>query len=172
MIRLTLLLTLATLSWAQAPTDLAHFAEIDKNVFVGSKPHTAKDFAFLQSHHVRYILNAHFLPFLSGPEKRKAKRYGIEFMAVPMNASFIPPCRKHVDKILLTMHNAQFEPIYLHCVLGRDRTSLISGLYKIYFLNVPRSEAFAEMRKSGFRTVWFLHGLKSYFDKEAGISPK
>ncbi len=167
MIRLSLLLTLTTLSWAQAPTDLAHFAEIDKNVFVGSKPHTDQDFAFLQSHHIHYILNAHFLPFLSGPERRKAKRYGIEFMAVPMNASPIPPSREHVNKILLAMQNAQFQPIYLHCVLGRDRTSLLSGLYKIYFLGVSKSVAWDEMRKSGFRTGFFLHGLKSYFDKNA-----
>jgi protein tyrosine/serine phosphatase len=84
-----------------------------------------------------------------------------------MNASPIPPSRKHVDRILLTMRDAQFQPIYLHCVLGRDRTSLISGLYKIYFLGVSKGAAWAEMRQSGFKTSWILHGLKAYFDKQA-----
>lgn len=160
----------ATLSWAQtaAPPSLKHFAHIDTNVYVGSKPHSSKDFEFLQSRHIHYILNARFLPGLSGWEKRKARKYGMEFLSVPMNASPIPPSREHVDQILRTLHNPQFQPIYLHCVLGRDRTSLISGLYKIYFLGVPKDEAYAEMRKSGFRAVWFLHGLKSYFDKQAG----
>jgi hypothetical protein len=166
-----LLLVTCTLSWTQTGTSLAHFAEIDSHVYVGSKPRTDKDFEFLQSQHVRYILNARFLPFLSGAEKRKAKRYGMQFLSVPMNASPIPPSRKHVNQILLTMHNAEFQPVYLHCVLGRDRTSLISGLYKIYFLGVSKSNALSEMRKSGFRTPWFLHGLKSYFDKQAEFPP-
>ena len=167
-LRSSLLLLLAAFSWAQQGTTFDHFAEIDNHVYVGSKPHTDKDFEYLQSQHVRYILNARFLPFLSGSEKRKARNHGMEFISVPMNASPIPPMRRHVDKILLTMHDAQFQPIYIHCVLGRDRTSLLSGLYKIYFLGVPQSEALAEMKKSGFRTTWFLHGLKAYFDKNAG----
>ena len=168
------LLTVSSLSPAQkdsiaqpAGTSLAHFAQIDSRVFVGSKPRTDKDFEFLQSQHVKYILNAKFLPLLSCLEKRKAERYGMVFLSVPMNASPIPPSEKHVDKILLTMNNPRFQPIYLHCVLGRDRTSLISGLYKIYFLDVSKSDAWREMKESDFRTSWFLHGLKAYFDKHS-----
>ncbi len=155
----------------QAPKDIAHFAQIDAHVFVGSKPHTDADFQFLQSHNVHYILNARFLPWFSGGEARKAKRYGMTFLAVPMNASPIPPSRKHVDQLLSYMHNAQFQPIYLHCVLGRDRTSLLSGLYKIYFLGVSKNEAWAEMRKSDFKTWFFVHGLTIYFRKNADRPP-
>ena len=157
-----------TVSSAQTGTSFSHFAEIDNHIYVGSKPHTDKDFEYLQAKHIRYILNARFLPFLSGPEERKAKRYGMRFLAVPMNASPFPPSRKHVDRILLTLRDVEFQPIYLHCVLGRDRTSLISGLYKIYFLGVSKGEAWEEMRQSGFKTWWILHGLRAYFDREAG----
>ena len=167
-----LLLSVSNLSWAQTGTSLKHFAKIDTNVFVGSKPRTEKDFQFLQSQHVHYILNARFLPFFSGGEERKAKKFGMKFIAVEMNASPISPSRKHVDKILLTMHDAQFQPVYLHCVLGRDRTSLISGLYKIYFLGVSKSDAWAEMRQSGFKTWFILRGLKSYFEKQAENPPQ
>jgi len=166
-----LLLAVSQLSWSQAGSSLKHFAEIDHNVFIGSKPHSDQDFQFLQSHHIHFILNARFLPFLAGGEKKKAKKYGMEFLSVPMNASPVAPSRAHVDQALLIMHNHDFQPIYLHCVLGRDRTSLLSGLYKIYFLGVSKKDALAEMRQSGFRTTWFLHGLKSYFDKQAGNPP-
>jgi protein-tyrosine phosphatase len=152
---------------AQTETSLKHFAQIDTNVYVGSKPHSDQEFEYLQAHHVKYILNARFLPFLSGAEKRKAKKYGMQFIAIPMNASPIPPSREHVDEILRTLHNPDRQPIYLHCVLGRDRTSLLLGLYKINFEGMSKADALAVMRKSGFRTVWFLHGLKSYFDKNA-----
>jgi len=154
-----------------AGTTLVHFAKIDSQVFVGSKPRTDKDFEFLQSQHIKYILNAHFLPFFTGAEKKKAKKYGMQFLSVEMNASPIAPSEKHVDKILLTLRNPQFQPIYLHCVLGRDRTSLISGLYKTDFLGVSKQAAWGEMRESGFKTWWILRGLKSYFDKHAGHPP-
>jgi hypothetical protein len=152
-------------------TSLKHFAQIDTRVFVGSKPKTDEDFAFLQSKHIRYILNAHFLPFLSGGESRKAKRYGIRLLSMPMNASPVPPSAKHVNRILLTLRDRQYQPIYLHCVLGRDRTSLIAGLYKIYFLGLPKDKAYHEMLESDFKTWWFTRGLKSYFRKHSSQPP-
>jgi len=150
---------------------IAHFAHIDTQVYVGSKPRSDEDFQFLQSHHIKYILNARFLPFLSGLEKRKAKRYGMTLLSVPMNASPIPPSEKHVNQILLTLRDPRFQPIYVHCVLGRDRTSLIAGLYKIYFLKVSKNEAWQEMRRSGFKTWWIVYGLTAYFNKHSTRPP-
>ncbi len=151
-----------------ADVSLAHFAQIDQGVYVGSKPRTNQDFQFLQSRHVRYIVNVRFLPLLSGSEKKKAKQYGMTLLTFPMNASPIPPSQKHVNQILFTLHDRQFEPVYVHCVLGRDRTSLISGLYKIYFLSIPKREAWQEMKESAFHTWWFVRGLTVYFDKHSG----
>lgn len=155
----------------QVGVSIRHFARIDDQVYVGSKPHTDEDFRFLQSLHVRYIVSARFLPFLSGPEKRHAKRFGITLRSFPMNASPIPPAEKHVDRILRTLRDKRFLPVYVHCVLGRDRTGLIAGLYKIYFLGVPKSTAWQEMRQSGFHTWWFVRGLKVYFDRHSGQRP-
>jgi protein tyrosine/serine phosphatase len=150
---------------------IAFFEHIDQNIYAGSKPHTEKDFEFLRSKHIKYILNVRFLPFFSGSEKSMAKRYGMTFISVPMNASPVAPQEKHVNRILLTIRDKEYQPIYVHCVLGRDRTSLIAGLYKIYFLGVPKNQAWEEMKESGFRTPWYLHGLKSYFDKHADSQP-
>ncbi len=150
---------------------LEHFAQLDKFVYVGSKPTTDQDFEFLKSKHIKTILNAKFLPFLTGPEKRKAKRYGMQFRSVPMNASPIPPMERHVNQILEELRDPGLQPIYLHCVLGRDRTSLISGLYKIYFLGLSKNAAWREMRQSGFKTWWILRGLKVYFDGHATSRP-
>lgn len=150
---------------------IAYFEKIDENVYAGSKPRTEKDFEFLQSQHIKYILNVKFLPFLSGSEKRMAKRHGMVFISIPMNASPIPPREKHVNQVLRTLRDKQYQPIYVHCVLGRDRTSLIAALYKIYYLGVSKHEAWEEMKESGFRTPWYLHGLKAYFDKHANSPP-
>ncbi len=146
-------------------TFLRHFSQIGGNVYFGSKPHNDADFEFLRSHGIRYILEVHFLPGLTGPETKKARKYGIAFVSVPMNASPIAPSAKHVNDALQCMRAAKYQPIYLHCVLGRDRTSLLAGLYRIYFLDMPTDRAYQEMKASGFRNTWFLKGLKHYFDR-------
>ena len=154
-----------------AGVKLAHFAELDRNVYIGSKPHSDADFAFLQSKNIHTILNARFWPFFSWRERRKARRYGMTLISRTMNASPIPPSEKHVDEILLTLRKKQMQPMYLHCVLGRDRISLIAGLYRIYFLGIPKKQAYAEMKRSGFPSWFGVIGLKLYFNKHSSTKP-
>lgn len=167
-----LLLLCAVVSLAQTPPDdLSHFTELDRNVFVGSKPHTAADFAFLQSNHVRAIVNARFWPLFSASEKKQARRYGMTLRSLPLSASPFPPFERHVDQILLTLRDNQVQPVYLHCVLGRDRTNLIAGLYRIYVLGVSRQQAYAEMKQAGFPSWFGVLGLKWYFVQHAAKKP-
>jgi hypothetical protein len=112
---------------------------VDVTVYGGSTPKTDADFRFLQSKHIRYIWEINFLPFLTGPEVRKARTYGMVFLSVPVNASPVAPSEKHVNRILLTLRDRRYQPIYFHCDIGRDRTSLIGALYKMYFLGMSRS---------------------------------
>ena len=144
-------------------TSLVHFTRITEGVYSGSKPHSEADFEYLRSIGVRYILELHFLPFLTGREKRKAHRHDIEFVSVRMNASPISPSEKHVNQALDIMKKKR--PIYVHCVLGRDRTGLAAGLYREYFLGIPKQKALLEMKEAGFRDSWFVSGLSRYFKK-------
>jgi protein-tyrosine phosphatase len=153
-------------------TSIVHFVKIDDGTYGGSKPKSDADFAFLQATGVRYILEVHFLPFLNGPEKRKAKRHGIQLVSVPMNASPVPPREKHVNQALRIMQGKDYQPVYLHCVLGRDRTGLLSGLYRMYFDGLTQEKALKEMKASGFRDSWFVAGLKRYFDKHTATPPE
>ena len=150
---------------------LAHYAQIDAGVYVGSKPRTTRDFQFLQSKHIRYIVNARFLPLLSGGERKRAKQYGMTLLTFPMNASLIPPSKKHVNQILFALRDQAHQPVYVHCVLGRDRTSLISGLYKIYFPGGPKDEDLAANEAIGVPHVVDCSRLKDYFDKHSDEIP-
>jgi len=160
---------LAVASWAEG-VSLKHFTQIDTQVFAGSKPVNDADFEFLRGKGVKFILQADFLPGLSGHERAMAKKFGIEYLSVPMNASPIAPRQKHVNEALRILRTRQ--PIYLHCVLGRDRTGLLGGLYRIYFEGMPKAEAYRMMQAEGFRSGFFLRGLKAYFDKHANVPPE
>jgi hypothetical protein len=148
-------------------TSLRYFAELDDGVYKGSKPKHEADFQYLQSLHIRYILEINFLPLLSGAERKKARKHSMNLIIVPMNASPLAPSEKHADRILCMLQDKQFQPIYFHCDLGRDRTSLIAALYAMYFKGMSSDDAWRTMNDYGFKDSWTLHGLKAYFNKRA-----
>lgn len=170
---LVIVLALAGTLFAQHPKDrvpgtsLRYYAELDDGVYKGSKPKHDADFQFLESLHIRNILEINFLPLLSGAERKKAREHGMTFVSVPVNASPVAPSDKHVDRILCMLRDQQFHPIYFHCDLGRDRTSLIAALYDMYFKGMSPDDAWQAMKDYGFKDALTLRGLKSYFHRQA-----
>lgn len=56
-------------------------------------------------------------------------------------------------------------PIYFHCDIGCDRTSLIATLYEIHFRGLAPEKALQEMKH--FKDDWTLRGLRDYVQKHA-----
>nr|AEQ20283.1 putative protein tyrosine/serine phosphatase [uncultured bacterium CSLG7] len=150
-----------------AGAKLKHFAQVDDGVYKGSAPRSDADYRFLQSLHVKYIVDLQVFPFMSFFEKRKAKRYGITVIPGIMNASPISPSEKHVDKVLATLRDQRFHPIYFHCRFGRDRTNVIAALYKMYFLGMSPQDAPQYLRDSGYgyKYGWLRSGLTRYLKR-------
>jgi protein tyrosine/serine phosphatase len=147
-----------------AGSPLKRFAQVDDGVYKGSKPNSDAEYRFLQSLHVKYIVDLQVLPLMTRSEKRKAEKYGITLIPGIMNASPISPSEKHVDRILTILHDDRYHPIYFHCKLGRDRTNIIAALYKMYFLGMPEEDATQYLHDSGyaFRFGWLRSGLTRY----------
>ena len=141
---------------------LAHFAKVDDGVYKGSRPRTDADFRFLQSRHVKYILDLQLIPSLQRSEQKKAKRYGIEVIHGRINASPVAPSEKHIASILAILRDSRYRPIYFHCALGRDRTALVAALYKMYFMGMSQQDAWRYMKEAGFKEAWIRDGLKKY----------
>jgi hypothetical protein len=147
-----------------AGASIVRFAQVDTGIYRGSAPKNDADFGFLESKHIKYILDLEFISSLSEVEERKARRYGITVIDAPLNGSPIAPSEKHVNRILLILNDRRYHPIYVHCALGRDRTSLIVALYKMYFRGMSQQAAWQEMKYFGFKDSWTLRGLKRYFE--------
>ena len=152
-------------------TTLVHFGQVDEGVYKGSKPRTDADYRFLQSRHVRYVVDLQFLPFLDGSEQKRAKKYGIVLMAARMNASPVSPSQQHVEATLAILRDSRYHPVYFHCALGRDRTNLVAALYKMYFLGMSEQHALRYMNESGYKDGWIRSGLKRYLKEHPTPSP-
>ena len=156
-----------------AGSKLKYFGAVDVGVYKGSRPKSDADYQFLQSLNVKYIVDLQVIPFMSLPEKRKAKKYGITVITGTMNASPISPSEKHVKKIMAILRDERYHPVYFHCKLGRDRTAIIAALYKMYFLGMPPQEAEQYLRQSGygFKYGWLRSGLTRYLKNHPTLAP-
>jgi len=145
-------------------SSLKHFGSVDSGVFKGSRPKSDADYRFLQSLHVKYIVDLQVIPLLTRFEQRKAKKYGITLIPGIMNASPISPSEKHIDRILTILRDERYHPVYFHCKFGRDRTSVIAALYKMYFLGMSEQDAMQYLHDSGygFKYGWLRSGLTRY----------
>ena len=148
-------------------TSMIRFGKIDEGVYKGSKPKSDADFRFLQSKHIKTIVDLQFVPVLYRREKEKAEKYDINVIPVTINASPVAPKEEHVRHALCLVADKRLRPIYFHCDIGRDRTSLIATLYEVYFRGLPPEKALQEMKHFGFKDDWTLRGLKRYLQKHA-----
>jgi protein tyrosine/serine phosphatase len=158
---------------AAAGSSLKHFGSIDDGVYKGSRPKSDADYRFLQSLHIKYIVDLQVFPLLTRLEQRKAKKYGITVIPGIMNASPISPSEKHINKILAILQDGRYHPVYFHCKFGRDRTSIIATLYKMYFLGMPQEDANQYLHDSGyaFRFGWLRSGLTRYLKNHPTPAP-
>jgi len=150
-----------------AGTKITRFQKIDDGVYKGSKPRNDADYRFLQSEHIKFIVDMRFFPWVDRFEVNRARKYGILVIPVTMNASTFAPSEKHIRQILCLLSDKRLRPVYFHCTIGRDRTALIATLYEIYFLGLSPEKADDEMRRFGFKQGWSLSGLRNYLEKHA-----
>jgi len=155
-------------------TSIIRFGKIDEGVYKGSKPKTKADFRYLHSRDIKTIVDLQFVPVLYRREKEKAEKYDIRVIPVTINASPVPPSEAHVRHALCLLADKRLRPIYFHCDIGRDRTSLIATLYEVYFRGLPPEKALREMKDFGFKDDWTLRGLRNYLQKHAnsGFTPE
>jgi protein tyrosine/serine phosphatase len=158
----------------EARSTLKHFERVDEGVYKGSKPITDADYRYLQSLHVKYIVDLQVIPFMASFERRKAARYGITVIPGIMNASPFSPSEKHVERILAILRDKRYHPVYFHCKYGRDRTAIIAALYKMYFQGMTEQQAMQYLHASGygFKFGWVRSGLMRYLKNHPEPPPE
>lgn len=134
--------------FADARTGISNFAEIGTGVARGGQP-TEEGIRFLRDQGYRTVIN-----FRSNPSERDdVLRSGMAYYEIPMRAgifSAAPPTKEQVRLFLSVVTDSSKLPVFIHCRRGKDRTGVMSALYRIEACGWTPDEAIEEMRVLGF----------------------
>ena len=127
---------------------IRNFAEIRRGLSRGGQP-TKEGIEFLRDRGYRTVVS-----FRSSPSEREAVRgSGMEYVEIPMRAGVFgatPPTEEQVRLFLLVVTDPSRSPVFIHCRRGKDRTGVMSAIYRIEACGWTPDEAIEEMRAFGF----------------------
>ena len=162
-----------------ASSEPTNFSIINEALSRGGSPAGEAKMIFLQEIGVRTVVNLQGgdLGLLMFPsenrsgikkEKRLASQLGMNFIHQPVPAAGIMSSqyKSKIRKLIAKMRRPENQPIYVHCLIGNDRTSLIVALFRYC------SEQSNVSMRSGYYglTTLFTGGLDLFY-REATSTP-
>jgi protein tyrosine phosphatase (PTP) superfamily phosphohydrolase (DUF442 family) len=161
---LPLLMTLMIPGLADAKIE--RFFRVSKNVYRGSQPTEPADYAALRELGIKTIVNLRNDGMF---EKNVAEQYGFRFLMFPMSA-WTYPKENLVNGALEALRDERNGPVFVHCLVGKDRTGLIVALYRVLDQGWTPTRAYYEWVDFGFNRIFIQ--LLYYFDKRTrGVLP-
>lgn len=85
-------------------------------------------------------------------ERQKAEKLGMRFVHIPI-AGFAAPTNEEVAQFLSLFGDSQ-QKIFVHCLLGEDRTGVFVATYRMSMQKWPVMQAMREMNSFGFNGFW------------------
>jgi len=94
---------------------------------------------------------------MSGPstmkESHTCQKLGLNFVHIPM-IFLKSPSKRDISQFLSLVENPANQPVFIHCMEGRDRTGAMVGMYRIHAQGWNADQAYDEMKKMGFHTAF------------------
>jgi tyrosine-protein phosphatase SIW14 len=163
--RHALWLTLFLLPHAALAALPGRFVQITEGIYRSAQPSEEHFDSLKNEAGIRTIVSVNNDEGEIEAEARNAAAAGIRFISVPFSG-FFAPSDENVNQVLQALDDRANWPVLLHCQHGRDRTGLITGLYRVEFQKWAPKKAFTEMLERGFRRVLFP--LEGYFRARTG----
>ncbi len=153
-----MLITLAVLSqplFAAIPNQQT----ISPEIIRGGRPSNA-DLDQLKSQGYKTIINFENDAAVVATEKAYAEKLGFKFVSRPMDP-WSTPNDVQMNEVLKLMSDTKNQPLFIHCQHGRDRTGLVSAVYRVLNQKWTQTNAHDEMLALGFRKIF--SNMDKYF---------
>jgi hypothetical protein len=135
-------------------------SEVAPGIYRGKAPRSSEDFDQLQNMGIRTVLDLRLvLKGQMAEESQELWSRGIRYLQVSIG--YRPgkdDCAERAYESLLDENN---RPIFVHCFLDADRTSLVIALYRVRQQGWSLDSAYAEMLEFGLKKRLIL--LHRYF---------
>lgn len=115
----------------------------------GGQP-TAQGLKLLKEAGVRTVINLRTEAVLVAREAAVAKQLGLDYFSIPLTV-FDAPAGADIERFLSLVAEVRRQPVFVHCLHGRDRTGTLVAIYRIKNQGWTSERAYAEMTELGFR---------------------
>jgi tyrosine-protein phosphatase SIW14 len=163
-------LCLCSVSIAQQDTrykELPNLHQVNSSLYRGAQPKKG-GLQLLKQLGIKTILSLRDDDERSKAEEAEAKTIGLGYFSVPLS-SFNRPPDKAVAEVLALINSSEYQPVFVHCERGADRTGTIVAIYRIEHDGWTSEQAKAEAKRYGlgFWQVSMKDYIHDYYERRA-----
>jgi protein tyrosine phosphatase (PTP) superfamily phosphohydrolase (DUF442 family) len=119
-----------TFAWLRSQRGPTRFQQVAPALYRGGQP-TAAQLAALHALGVRTIVDLRNTASAVANERAEADRLGLRFLSFPFSG-LAKPDPAQLRAIVAALADPANGAVYVHCQQGRDRTSLVVALYRVW----------------------------------------
>jgi len=143
---------------AETNVDLRNFHQVNENFYRGAQP-TQAGIQQLARLSIKTIINLRSADEDSRAEEWWAQQAGLRYFNFPMKG-WGRPVDAQAQAILSVINAPENQPIFVHCMRGKDRTGTIVACYRIAHDHWTDERAIKEARQLGMR--WSEFAMKRF----------
>lgn len=131
------------------PGPIEHFHKVNDHIYRGAQPDKA-GVDYLKSIGVDTIVDLNDDVEAEVIEQHEAEEAGIRFVPLSLpGLAIMPRDTAKVALAIKVMASQRSGTVFIHCAHGVDRTGLVVALYRVWFENKHRNDAYAEWLELG-----------------------
>ncbi|HEY9784934.1 MAG TPA: tyrosine-protein phosphatase [Candidatus Obscuribacterales bacterium] len=160
-----------TVTAAASCRHIDNFQRVNSQLLRGAVP-SAKGLKELRDAGVKTIVNLRGEDS-SPDEEAEARALGLEYFNIPFGHLKKPDIDK-ISTVLNIIQNPQYQPVFVHCRQGADRTGMIVGIYRVLHDGWSFDRIYAEMRQHHFKPFFLTlkKTVQQFANKEYVYDPK
>ena len=130
-----------------------NFHIVDDGIWRSAQP-CVESISVMQKHGLKTIINLRGSEENHLWESRICDSLGIQYFHMPMDGREVPDTAD-LNNILRIIENQQNQPVMYHCLGGKDRTGIVTAIYRLKNSDVSFEEVHKEMLMYGYNEEEF-----------------
>ncbi len=132
-----------------------NFHIVDDDIWRSAQP-SIESIAVMKRHGLKTIINLRGSEENQLWESRICDSLGIQYFHISMDGRDVPDTAD-LNNILRIIENQQNQPVMYHCLGGKDRTGIVTAIYRLKNSDISFEEVHKEMLMYGYNEEEFPH---------------